>query len=160
MFNGLLLNFSVYIDGYNYIGKVVKATLPKVTAKMVEHYGVGMSAPIDIDTGQVEKMEASIEIDGVQEDIYKSIGSSTTPILLRGKIRNKKGSDVVLVAEIRGYISEIDHGDIEPSTKGKTNIKMAVNYYRISIDGEEVVEIDALNGIRKIFNKNQLASIL
>lgn len=160
MFNGLLQNFSVYVDGANYVGKVVKAILPKITPKMVEHFGAGMSAPIDLDTGKVEKMEATIEIDGVQKDLYKSIGNSDAALIVRGKIRNDNGENESVIAEMRGYISELDGGDWEPESKGSSNIKMSVHYYKLSIAGDDVVEIDALNGVRKINNTNQLASIL
>lgn len=160
MFNGLLLNWSVYADGANYVGKTPKATLPKITAKMMEHYGAGMSAPVDIDTGKVEKMEFACEIDGIQKEIYKGFGKSNYPIILRAQIRNDAGENESVIAEMRGNMSEVDPTDLEPDSKGNTNIKMSVNYYKLTIAGEVVVEVDAINGVRNINGKNQLVSIL
>lgn len=159
MFNGLLLNWSVYVDGANFVGRTSKATLPKVTPKMQEHFGAGMSAPIDIDTMKVEKMEFTAEISGIQKELYKVVGRADVPIILRAQIRNEGGENESVIAEMRGYI-DIDPGDLEPDGKGQTNIKMAVHYYRLAIAGEDVIEIDPLNGVRNIAGANQLASIL
>ena len=160
MFSGLLQNFSVFVDGYNYVGKVTKATMPKITAKVMEQYGAGMSAPVDVDTGKVEKMEASIEIDGIQKNIFSTIGNSDTPIILRGKIRNDNGDDDSILVELRGYVKEVDTGEFAPDSKGNSNVTMSVHYYRLNIAGDDTVEIDAVNGVRKINGKNQLANYL
>lgn len=160
MYNGLVLNWNVYVDGNNYIGKTTKFTPPKITVKTIEQYGAGMSAPIDMDTGRVEKMEATAEIDGIHKDIIKAIGRSDVALLLRAKIRKDGGEPESVLVELRGYITELDKGDFEPDSKGKTNIKMSVNYYKLTVAGDELVEIDPMNGIRNISGVNQMASIL
>ncbi|AEE26295.1 phage major tail tube protein [Francisella hispaniensis] len=159
MFNGLLLNWSVYVDGANFVGRATQVALPKITPKMQEHFGAGMSAPIDIDTMKVEKMEFTASISGIQKDLYRVVGRADVPIILRAQIRNDTGENENLIAEMRGYV-DIDPGEFEPDGKGQTNIKMSVHYYRLSIAGEDVIEIDALNGVRNIAGANQLAGIL
>ncbi|MBY7733498.1 phage major tail tube protein [Francisella philomiragia] len=159
MFNGLLLNWSLYVDGANLLGIVTQATLPSITPMMQEIYGAGMSAPVDHDTGKVEKMEFTASIDGFQKNVYKAIGNFEVPIIVRGKIRNNSGDNEQLIAEMRGCIT-VEAPQIEPNAKGSTNIKVSLQYYRLNIAGEDIVEVDALNGVRNIAGVNQLAGIL
>ncbi|WP_150467423.1 phage major tail tube protein [Francisella sp. SYW-9] len=155
-FNGQLLNSNCYINGANYLGIATKVTLPKLTPKYQEQNGIGLSTPIDYDTGKLEKMSAVMVFDGIQQDIYSSIGTDI-PMILRGVIRTKN-KPIKVIAEMRGSIS-IDNGDIDNDSVGQTTVTMTLKYYRLNFDGKDVVEIDSVNGIRKINGKNQLPKI-
>ena len=160
MFDGILQNFGVYLDGVGYLGTVEEVQLPKITAKTSEWTAAGMSGTVDVDTGKVEKMEATIKLKVINQAAIKTIFTPDVPLLIRGSLAQKDGSSKKLVIEIRGLMKEYDMGTINVESQGDTSIAISVNYYRIAIDGTDVVEIDPIANIRKVDGKNKLENVI
>lgn len=47
----------------------------------------------------------------------------------------------------------------EPGDKSTLKVQLALSYYKMTMDGEDLVEIDAKNLIRQIGGEDQLASV-
>ncbi|TNF65688.1 MAG: phage major tail tube protein [Gammaproteobacteria bacterium] len=160
MFNNLLENFGVYVDGVAYLGLASEIQLPKISVKTEEWTAAGMSGTVDIDTGKVEKMEAVIKLKGIQTDPVKAIGNTEAPLIIRGSLRNKDGESKKLIIEMRGLLKEYDTGTINAESLGETSITLSLSYYRLNVDNEDLIEVDPINNVRSISGENSLESVL
>ena len=68
------------------------------------------------------------------------------------------GADTI-IATVGGLITTAETGDLKPGTDTALKLMMDVRYYRLEINGEQIVEIDLVNGKRVIGGVDQLADI-
>ena len=62
-----------------------------------------------------------------------------------------------VIAHMRGMILKLDPGSWEVGEDAEFKIEMAVNYYKLEIEGQELLEIDPLNYVRRINGFDVLA---
>lgn len=157
----VLKNMNLFVDGRGYAGCIDEIELPKLTLKTEEHRAGGMDLPIEIDLG-MEKMEATLTISDYDEDIFRLFGlldTLDTPVTVRGATQRQGEAPQAVVMHMRGGWKEIDQGTWKPGDKSTTKVSVAVNYFKLSIAGQEVVEVDAKNLVRKVGGKDQMAGI-
>lgn len=162
MLPATLKGFTVFVDGFGYLGRLNSGQLPKLTIKTEEHRDGGMDAPVELDMGQ-EKMEASYEFDEYDPKLLTLWGlldGSTKSLTLRGSMENEQGDTIAIVGELRGIVKESDPGDWKAGSTKDAKLKLthAVRYYHLTVDGQEVYEIDAENLIRSVGGVDQLAA--
>lgn len=58
---------------------------------------------------------------------------------------------------MRGRHTELDGGNSKAGEKTETSIKSALTYYKMTIDGKEMIEIDMLNSVLNIEGKDRYA---
>lgn len=153
-----LKGFVVFVDGVGYGGVVTQGTPPKVAIKVEEHLAGGMAAPIDVDTGVVEKMTYEFTLAEYNPAVTALLGRDGISVTFRlAQGLNDAGAEAVII-ETRGLLREADDGS--PQAGGKTELKIAgtADYYKKTIAGSVIVEIDAINMVRKINGVDQLAS--
>ncbi|MCA3514401.1 MAG: phage major tail tube protein, partial [Rhodobacter sp.] len=68
------------------------------------------------------------------------------------------GADTI-IATVGGLITAAETGDLKPGTDTALKLMMDVRYYRLEINGAQIVEIDLVNGKRVIGGVDQLADI-
>lgn len=156
-----LRNFGVFVDGRGYLGKSEEVELPKLTIKTEDFRGGGMDAALKMDMGQ-EPMEASITMLEWNRDLARLWGLANaggTAITLRGAQKDQGGEAEPIVVNLRGQVTEIDGGTWKAGDKATKKLSVAVDYYKLTIDGEDVIEIDIQNMIRKVGGTDQLAAI-
>lgn len=147
-----LKNYNFYNEGESYLGRTSEIVLPKLTAKMEEWRGGGMDAPIDIDLG-MEKLTMEWTTGGYEIQVMKQFGMlrhDAVGLRFAGGLQGED-SDVVHAVEIvtRGRHSEIDFGTAKAGDDTAIKIVSTLSYYRLSVDGEVLVEIDVV-GMRKV----------
>ena len=158
----VLKNMNLFIDGYGYAGRVDEITLPVLTIKTEDHRAGGMDLPVELDMG-MERLEASMIISEFDSDIFRRsfglLDSGGVLISVRGATQRQSDATVtpVTVNMIGGWRS-LDPGAWAAGTKTRLTINAALTYYRLIIDGEDLVEIDAINMIRIINGVDQLAA--
>lgn len=152
-----LKGFSVFIDGYGYLGLLVSGQLPKLTIKTEEHRDGGMDAPIEQDMG-MEALASELVFSEFNRRLFQTFGNSNVPITLRGSQEDEDGAKEAIEGMMRGLVKEIDPGDWKPGEKGECKLAISPRYYRLRIGGEDTVEIDVINGVRKIGGVDQLAA--
>ena len=153
-----LRNMTAFVDGRGYLGQVKSVELPKLTIKTREHRSGGMDVPVEIDIG-MEKMEATLSFQEFNRELVGQFGQTEAkdvPITVRGVQTNGQDSEAV-VAHLRGMIRMMDPGSWSVGEDAEFKIEMAVSYYKLEIGGREVVEIDALNMVRRINRVDILA---
>ena len=71
----------------------------------------------------------------------------------------QSGSTTPVVINVRGYFKEMDFDSWKPAEKATLKCSVACNYYKLSVDGMELVEIDPINMIRNINGSDQLSKL-
>lgn len=152
-----LKGFTVFVDGYGFLGRTVGGSLPKVKIKTEGYRDGGMDGETDLDFGQ-EKMEASMSFSEYDRGILAAAGKRNLPITLRGSLEDEGDASEAIVANLRGLVTEVDPGEWkagEPKIELKLN--MTPDYYRLTIGGAEIYDIDVIGGVRRIDGVDQIA---
>lgn len=148
-----LKNQNVYQDGINWMGEIPSVSLPKLTRKMDDYRGGGMTGPVKIDYGQ-EGMELGFTAGGYLKSALIRYGASRPDgVLLRfaGAYQGGAGGDVLAVEVIvRGRYSEIDRGDSKPGDDSEQKFTMPLSFYAEYANGEEIFYFDFLAGIERV----------
>lgn len=153
-----LFGQNMSVGGISFQGDVPSFTQPKLTLKTEEHRAGGMDGAIEMDMG-LEKMEASFTTTGVRKESMKYFGladQSAFDGVFRGTFKGQKGEQVGTVATVRGMLKEFDMGDFKAGDKAELKYSVAVNYYKLEIDGVTMYEIDPVNAVRVIDGVDQL----
>ena len=156
----ILKNFNVYVDGRGYAGRVDEITLPKLTVKTEEYQGAGMSSSVEIDMG-LEKLEMDLTFSEYDRDLFKLFGltnGSEFALTIRGALQGT-GDTSPVVINVRGYFKEMDFDSWKPAEKATLKCSVACNYYKLTIDGVELIEIDPVNMIRNVNGVDQLSEV-
>ncbi len=154
-----LKKFTAWVDGTGYLGKVQELEPPKLSLKTEEYRAGGMDAPVEIDMG-MEKLEATATFAEYIPDLFKKFGvveGEDVSITFRGAIKANGGAEAVIL-EMRGRLRELDSGTWKAGDDSTLKVAIALRYYKATIAGEEVIEIDPVNMIRVIGGVDQLAS--
>ena len=156
-----LFNTNLFVDGVSFSGDVPSLTLPKLTQKMDGYRGGGMAGEIEIPTG-LEKLESSFTTNGVRRESLKWFGLSDRTAcnaVFRGSFKGLKGQVTPVIVTMRGGLKEVDMGDWKPGDKAENKFAMALQYYKLEIDGRVMYEIDMLNCVRVIDGVDQMADV-
>jgi uncharacterized protein len=156
-----LTNFAVFADGKGYVGVAPELNLPKVTSKTEEYRAGGMDTPVEVITG-TEKLEASFTLAEYNADVMALWGLTTnaeTQFVFRGSLQRQGEDAVAIVAILGGRIKELDPGTWKAGEQATLKASLAISYYRLTVDGVDVIEIDALNMKRIVHGVDQLASV-
>ena len=156
----ILKNFNLYVDGRGYAGRVEEITLPKLTIKTEDFQAGGMSAPIEVDLG-MEKLEMDMTFAEYDPELFKLFGltnGSEIAFTIRGALEGRSETTPVVI-NARGYFKEMDFDSWKPAEKATLKCSVACNYYKLTIDGIELVEIDPVNMVRNVNGIDQLSTI-
>lgn len=144
-----LKDFNVFNDGNSYLGLCTELSLPKLTRKMDEFTAAGVG-PVKIDIG-ADMMEIEHTYGGVMPDILAQYGAiKIDAVMLRfaGAYQRDDTGDVDAVEiVVRGRHEEIDQGSTKKGSVSEHKVKSALTYYKQSINGKTLIEIDMLNKI-------------
>lgn len=158
----VLKNFAIFADGINYTGEVEEVTLPKLTRKLEEYRSGGMNLPVKTDLG-MEALEAELTAGGWLKDVIRQFGAAgvnSVPIRFVGAVQSDDdGQYSAVEVYMRGRWEEIDMGSGKAGDKSEFKCKVALNYYRLTWDGEELIEIDAIRMIEKFAGVDQFAVV-
>ena len=156
----ILKNFNAFVDGRGYAGRVDEITLPKLTIKTEKHRAGGMDVPVEIDMGMA-RVEAELTFAEYDVELFRLFGlidGNAVSLTLRGAIQ-ADGEAEPIVVNLRGSFREVDAGTWKAGDKPTLKCMVAVRYYRLTINGDSVIEIDAENMIRIIGGEDQMATI-
>jgi P2 family phage contractile tail tube protein len=160
-FPQVLKNMNLFVDGRGFAGRVDEIQLPKLTLKTEEHRAGGMDVPVEIDLG-MEKLEAELTLSDYDPEVFKLFGlldNTATQITLRGAIQAQGAEAKPVVIHLRGGWKELDAGSWKMGDKSSLKVSVAANYYKLTLAEEELIEIDAINLVRKIGGTDQMAGI-
>lgn len=157
-----LKGFNLFQNGENFVGQVTEVTLPKLTRKMEDWQGGGMSGPIKVDFGQ-EGIQLEWTCGGFMRAVLGQYGiTKHDGVLLRfaGGYQSEDSTAVDSVEiVVKGRHSEIEPGTAKAKEDTAFKVTTVASYYKLSINGEDVIEIDFINMIEKINGDDLLAAL-
>jgi len=147
---------NLFIDGVSYLGVVQSVTLPKLTRKLENYRGGGMngSAPVDFGLDD-DALSTEFSLGGFPDDaifsLYAATGAASVPLRFSGSYqRDDTGATVAVEVVLRGRQKEIDFGEAKQGEDTESKISLACTYFKLTMNGSELVEIDTVNLIEKV----------
>lgn len=156
-----LKNFNFSVDGTSYLGETTEVTQPKLAMKLEGYRAGGMMAEVDVNMG-LEKLELGFKIGGHEEDLIKLFGGPISGNVFRfnGAYQHDDDDSVDAVELVcRGRIVELDEGNAKSGDDTEHSYESSLTYYKKTVNGVDIVEIDTLNQIYIVDGKDRLAEI-
>lgn len=145
--------FNFFIDGRGFQGEVAEITLPKITKKTEDYRGGGMLGTVAIEQG-FDKIELEHKYNGLNTNLFTNLLDDNINSLLCRFLGTYQADDTneVKTVEIivRGRHTEIDMGSVKAGDLSTKTIKTSCTYYKLLIDGAEIIEVDLISGIYKV----------
>lgn len=158
----ILKNFNGFVNGRGNAGRIDECELPEISVKTDDHRAGGMDTETEIDMG-LEKLAAKFTINDPDPLILGLVGnmnSNSAQLTLRGSfVRDADNTRVAVIAEMTGRLKKGSWGTWKAGDKSGQQYEMSVNYYKLTVAGAVVYEIDVENMVRIIGGVDQLAGI-
>ena len=88
---------------------------------------------------------------------FAATGVDAVPIRFAGSYqRDDTGETVAVEVVMRGRQKEIDTGEGKQGEDTESKISVVCTYFRLTMDGKELVEIDTINMIEKVNGVDRL----
>ncbi len=156
-------NGNLYLDGSNLLGKVQEATLPEIVSKMSEFNALGMVGTTEYPSG-FEMMEMTTVLHAYDEALLASLGDPNTRhrLQLRTQIDDYSSSGVTqqipAVIYATASAKKVPMGAYTAHERVTQEITWSVYYCRLEINGNAVIEYDAVANIYKVGGVDKLAT--
>lgn len=140
----ILRNCMLWADRENKIGQIGDITPPVPTVKLEEMRNTGMIKPREVNMGY-EKLEFSFKMPAFDPQIIKLFGlkpGEENLFLVTGALVDEDGDTHSAVMTIRGTMNKADAGSWKPGDMAENDYAVSVNYYKLEVDGEEIIEMD------------------
>lgn len=149
---------NVFNNGVSFLGVAEEVELPKLNMKIEDYRAGGMIGEVGINLG-LDKLEITHKYAGIVPELFKGFASEKIDselIRFAGSYQRDDTGDVTAVEILmRGRHTELDGGNSKAGEKTETSIKSALTYYKMTVDGKDIVEIDMLNAVLKIEGKDR-----
>ncbi|PZP04894.1 MAG: phage major tail tube protein [Pseudomonas protegens] len=150
-----LKNLNLFNDGNSYLGVVKSVTLPPLGRKMESYRGGGMNGSVKADLGfsddgiQFEWKTGGLDLIALRQ--FGSVNASGIMLRFSGAFQQDDTGDVSTVeVVVRGRHETIEMGDASPGEDTEHSITTTCSYYKLTVDNEDIIEIDLLNFIEKV----------
>ena len=150
-----LKNLNLFNDGNSYLGLVKSLTLPALGRKMEAYRGGGMNGPVKADLGmsddgiQFEWKTGGLDLISLRQ--FGAVNASSVALRFSGPYQQDDTGEVSNVeVVVRGRHETIEMGDAQPGEDTEHSMTTTCSYYKLTVDGEEIIEIDLLNFVEKV----------
>lgn len=161
-FPSKLKDMNFFGDGTTFRGVISEVTLPKLTMKLEDWRSGGMAGPVQIDMG-LEKLELEFKAGGLLREAFSQFGATSHSAQLNrfaGAYQDDDSGAVTAVEVVtRGRPAEIDMGGAKPGDDTEHTFKIAASYYKLTVDGEDWIEVDMVAGTFIVFGQDRRAEI-
>ena len=155
----VLKNFVIFVDGRGYAGQAPELNLPDLAIQVEDFRAGGMDAPVALDMGQ-EAMEASFQLaayDSAALSLWGVGPGRSVPLTARGALESYGGSTKQVLVNMRGIITTVSAGAWQAGQLAPLTITMRLDYFKQTIAGVVLHEIDVVNMIRIVGGVDRLA---
>lgn len=157
-----LKHMNLFNDGNSYAGVAKTVTLPKLSRKLESFRAGGMDGPVKVDLGhsddglQLEWTLGGWDLIALRQ--YGAVRADGVMLRFAGSVQDDSSGNVSAVEIVtRGRHEEIDFGEATPGEDTEHKITTALTYYKLTVDGDTIVEIDLLNMIFIVDGEDLLA---
>jgi P2 family phage contractile tail tube protein len=158
-----LKHLNLFNDGNSYLGVAKGVTLPNLARKMEAYRGGGMDGPVKVDLGhsddgiQLEWTLGGWDLIAIRQ--YGATRADGVQLRFAGSVQRDDTGEVSAVEVVtRGRHEEISFGDATPGEDTEHQITTTCTYYKLTVDGEVLVEIDLLNFVFIVDGEDLLAA--
>lgn len=157
-----ITNLNVFMNGANQCGKAEEVKLPDVSQIKTEHKGLGMIGRAEL-PGGLDKMTCTIKWSSMYPDVMKAEYNpfQATSLQFRGSLETwgagGRSKEVAVVAFVKGTFNKAPGGTFKQGDPAERESEMSVSYYKLTIDGQDVVEVDVFANIYKVDGKDVVA---
>lgn len=156
-----LKHMNLFNNGTSYVGVCGAVTLPKLARKMEAWRGGGMDGPVKVDLGHSDDgLQLEWTLGGVDLVVLRQFGAvKADGVMLRfagSYQRDDTGEAVAVEVVVRGRHEELDMGEAKPGENTEHKVMTTCSYYKLSVDGNEEIEIDLLNFIYQVDGQDLL----
>lgn len=146
---------NIFINNASTHGQASEVTCPDLSAVMTEYKAMGMIGTAEFFNG-FEKMESTIKWTYPNNSVQKACANPMVPIDFM--VRSSKAeydntgilSEKPIVIYMRGYSKKHPGGTFKTKEDTELETTLSILYYKLEIDGEEIVELDVMNNIYKV----------
>lgn len=148
MLPDILVDMNAFVDGEGFVGRANELKPPKVTKKMSEVFNGGMAAPVKVAHGY-EALQAELSFQDPPKKLLKLMENNQlngVPVRLLGTYHNpnSQGGTFNYEVVLTGTMQEMDPGAFKRGEQPTNKYIFSASYYRVDIEGETVIEIDAM----------------
>lgn len=158
----ILKSFNLFNEGGSYAGDVLTVELPKLATKDEEYRAGGMLGAISVPMG-LDVIKLGWTAGGYLADAIKQWGiTKHDGVMLRfaGAVQSPDAEDYKAVEiVVRGRHSELDMGSAEAAKKTEHKYTTVCSYYKLTLDGTVLIEIDLVAGVHKVGGVDRTASL-
>lgn len=156
-----LKHLNLFLDGDNWIGVAEEFTPAKQTMKFETYRGGGMPGGVNINLGLDDgALDTEFTFGGYEAALFKKQHQAKIDgVMLRfsGSFQRDDTGEVVAVEILqRGRIKELDGGTLKTGDNTQLKVSMVNTYYKVTMNGEELVEIDLINMIWKVGGEDMM----
>lgn len=158
-----ITNANIYLAGGSQLGKSEEIKLPDIAMKMVEHKALGMVGSIELPAG-IDKMTGEIKWSSFYKDIMKQVADpySFLSLMVRANVETfgagGRVAQVPMVVFLTVAFTKLPLGAFKQHDNAEFTSPFACYYVRCVMDGEDIVEFDALSNIHKVGGVDLLAA--
>ena len=154
-------NFALWADGKGLVGMADEFNQPELSLQTEEYRAGGMDAPIDITTG-MDKLKADFTLNSHSKDVLSLFGiknGANTQFTVRETLESQDGTTKAVIHNMTGKVVKIAPGASKAGEPAKDKYDLSLTYYKKTIDGTVVHEIDVINMVRIINGDDILADV-
>ena len=164
MFKTHLVNrYNVYKHGRQLVGVAGEVTLPEITNLTDTMEGAGTGGNMDVPViGLIEEMEIEIQFLSLCEDVFSIMDpTETADLTLNGALQGADSGTGAIVYQdisiaVRGTTKKFSPGTLKAGAKMGSSITLGLSYYKITLGGKTMIEIDRLYGVYIVNGKDVL----
>lgn len=157
-----ITNANIYLNGTSLLGQAEEVTAPGPKYTLAEHKALGMVGKVEFFAG-IDKLEGKIKWNSFYKDQLPNFANPFTVLNLqvRGSIETytsqgrteEKPVVIYMTAQVKNFpdANFKQHENVEAETT------FGATYYKMTIDGTDIVEFDAMANIFKINGTDVLA---
>ncbi|MBD9483899.1 phage major tail tube protein [Pseudomonas sp. PDM14] len=150
-----LKNMNLFNEGNSYLGVAKSCTPPPLARKMEGYRGGGMNGPVKVDLGisddgiQFEWTLGGLDLIALRQ--WGAVKADGVMLRFAGAYQqDDTGVTTAVEMVFRGRHETIDMGESAPGEDTEHTITTTCSYFKLVIDGEEIIEIDLLNFVEKV----------
>jgi|InofroStandDraft_1065614.scaffolds.fasta_scaffold108607_2 Phage tail tube protein FII len=153
------------VDAAHRIAVTAEITLPTFEYMSETINLSGMAGEVDSPSpGQIKSTQIEIPFTNISKANFELARNDNAIIILRaaqekidtgGHTRSYVNRTII----IRGFTKEINYGKLVKGGYGNPSVKKEITYYKDTVDGDVITEIDKFNGITKINGEDLVADI-
>jgi P2 family phage contractile tail tube protein len=161
-----LNNYNLYLGdrGEKFIG-AGQVEIPEISMLTTEVNMAGMAGKVNVPlTGQTDAFAVTVTAPVLTLQAVKAAIPTAQLITARMAIENydaARGTKRIqpTVITMRGCQSALKPGSLEKGSAMDTSVSFEVDYLKITIDGQDVLEIDKWNNVYKVNGVDYLADV-